>query len=143
MDIDRDSQGHEHIRATLRDHSGVKKVIDMQGTPSARSSPAMPLAAPTLGGKSTKSKAPRTTVIEEEEEIIIPDLMGTPSTVVEETREARKERQKQEKKMKRAMEKAAAKLAKERASVPAFRRLAEEFPAPRSERYVSTPVVGM
>jgi hypothetical protein len=137
MDIDRDSQGHEHIHATLRDHSGVpRKVIDVQGIPSARGSPALGYG-PTQVSK--KSKVPKTTVIEEEEEIMIPDLMATPSTVVSETREARKERQKQEKKVKRAMEKAAEKLAKERANEPAFRRLAAEFPAPRSERYAAAP----
>lgn len=138
MDIDRDSQGHEHIHATLRDHSGVpRKVIDVQGTPSARGSPALnfaaPTIAPTLGGKTKapkKSKSPKTMIIEEEEELIIPDMFGTPSTVMTETREERKEREKREKKMRKAAEK----LAKERAAEPAFRRLAAEFPAPRSER---------
>lgn len=141
MDVDRDSQGHEHIHATLRDHSGVRKTIYLQGQ--SQGSPydlgasglgfAPPTAAPTLGGKtksSKKSKVPKTTIIEEEEEIIIPDMMDTPSTVVVETREERKERGKREKKMRKAAEK----LAKERANEPAFRRLAAEFPAPRSER---------
>lgn len=155
MDIDRDATGHEHIHATLRDHTGVKKVIDFDQTrppaetiastitphahhrTTTHASPVAHTTPRTEGGKTRKLPRPRKTMVEQE---IIEELFEDGDSDVEEvieervlvveTREERKERERREKKERKAAEK----LAREREREPAFRRIAGAAPGPRSER---------
>jgi hypothetical protein len=125
MDIERDGLGHEHVHATLRDHTGVQtRGLELDtgvGGDGGDVKDGMTVG-PGVSGTGLTTRG--TTAV--------PGVGETEETAVDPTEAAREEKRERKERRRREKEE----RERENAKGPVYRPLGGALPPPRSERYV-------